>query len=75
VVIAEVGDSLCAAVRAADPDTGLRAVARLRRVLDELECEQVAAAREAGWSWREIAARLGVSKQAVHRRYRGGEED
>ncbi|MCP2327079.1 putative transcriptional regulator [Hamadaea flava] len=59
------------AVRSADPDAGLRAVARLRRLVEQLEAEQVAAARRAGWSWRDIAVRLGVTKQTVHRKYHG----
>jgi IS30 family transposase len=53
-----------------DPDAGLRAVARLRRLVEQLEAEQVAAARRAGWSWRDIAQRLGVTKQTVHRKHR-----
>jgi DNA-directed RNA polymerase specialized sigma24 family protein len=57
------------AVRGADLDTGLRAAARLRRLAEQLEAEQVAAARRAGWSWQDIAARLGVTKQTVHRKY------
>ena len=57
------------AVRGADLDTGLRAVARLRRLAEQLEAERVAEARRAGWSWQDIAARLGVTKQTVHRKY------
>ena len=57
------------AVRGADLDTALRAVARLRRLAEQLEAEQVAAARQAGWSWQDIAARLGVTKQTVHRKH------
>jgi len=30
---------------------------------------QVTNARDRGWSWREIADALGVSKQAVHKKY------
>jgi len=57
--------------RAADPDpaVGLRAVAALRHLADQLERRQVRRARELGWSWREIALRLDVSKQAVHQKY------
>ncbi|WP_089958750.1 RNA polymerase subunit sigma-70 [Lentzea xinjiangensis] len=52
-----------------DPDAGLRAVARLRQLVERLEAEQVASARRAGWSWRDIALRLGVTKQTVHRKH------
>jgi len=57
-----------------DPDVALRAVARLRRLLEQLEAEHVVAARRAGWSWQDIAVRLGVTKQTVHRKYRRHEE-
>ena len=62
------------AVNGSDPDAALQAVARLRRLLEQLEAEHVAAARRAGRSWQEIAARLGVTKQTVHRKYRRYEE-
>jgi DNA-directed RNA polymerase specialized sigma24 family protein len=52
-----------------DPDTGLRAVAALRALAERLEILQVQNARELGWSWQEIAQRLGVTKQTVHRKY------
>jgi hypothetical protein len=57
--------------QAADPDpaVGLRAVAALRHVADQLELVQVRRARELGWSWREIALRLDVTKQAAHQKY------
>jgi IS30 family transposase len=54
---------------ASDLDTALRAVARLRRLAERFEAERVAAARRAGWSWQDIALRLGVTKQTVHRKY------
>ena len=57
------------AVHGSDPDVGLRAVARLRRLVEQMEAEHVAAARRAGWSWQDIATRLGVTKQTVHRKY------
>jgi len=52
-----------------DPDVGLRAVAALRALADRLEILQVQTARELGWSWQDIAKRLGVTKQTVHRKY------
>jgi hypothetical protein len=54
---------------AADPELGLAAVAALRRLLEQLEALQVDNARAAGWRWSDIACRLGVSKQAVHRKH------
>jgi hypothetical protein len=54
---------------AADPDVGLAAVAALRRLLEQLEALQVDNARAGGWRWADIACRLGVSKQAVHRKH------
>jgi transcriptional regulator of acetoin/glycerol metabolism len=62
------------AVHGSDPDAALRAVARLRRLVEQVEAAQVAAARSAGWSWQDIAVRLGVTKQTVHRKYRRHEE-
>ena len=52
-----------------DPDVGLRAVAALRRLTEQLEILQVDNARALGWSWEKIAGRLGVTKQTVHRKY------
>jgi DNA-directed RNA polymerase specialized sigma24 family protein len=52
-----------------DPDVGLRAVAALRALAERLELLQVQRARELGWSWQDIAGRLGVTKQTVHRKY------
>ena len=54
---------------AADPKVGLRAVRALRRLLEELERTQVRRARREGWSWAEIGEALGVSRQAVHKKY------
>jgi CRP-like cAMP-binding protein len=53
----------------ADPDVGLRAVAALRALTERLEILQVESARKLGWSWQDIAERLGVTKQTVHRKY------
>jgi hypothetical protein len=52
-----------------DPDTGLRAVAALRTLAEQLEVLQVDNARKLGWSWQDIAERLGVTKQTVHRKH------
>ena len=60
---------LATAAADADPGTGLRAVRALRRLLEHLEDTQVRRAREQGWSWQEIAEVLGVSRQAVHKKY------
>ena len=63
---------LATAAGSRDPAVGLRAVASLRLLLEELEALQVDNAREQGWSWQEIAAGLGVTKQAVHKKHAGG---
>jgi hypothetical protein len=49
-----------------DPDVGLTAVVALRQLVEVLEQLQVDNARARGWSWSDIARRLGVTKQAVH---------
>ena len=54
-----------------DPRAALRAAAELRRATSRLEAELVRRARNQGLSWTEVAAQLGVTKQAVHRRYGG----
>lgn len=52
-----------------DPQVGLHAVAALRRLTERLEALQVDSARRQGWSWEEIGAALGVSRQAVHKKH------
>lgn len=52
-----------------DPRAGLRAVASLRVLADVLELRQVEAGLRAGMSWQHIADALGVSRQAVHKKY------
>jgi hypothetical protein len=61
--------TLAAATNSQDPEVGLAAVAALRGLLEVLEALQVDNARAKGWSWRDIARRLGVSKQAVHQKH------
>ncbi|SDD34673.1 hypothetical protein [Auraticoccus monumenti] len=52
-----------------DPARGLRAVASLRVLTESLELRQVEAALRAGMSWAEVAEALGVTRQAVHKKY------
>jgi DNA-binding NarL/FixJ family response regulator len=65
----EASTQLTESAASSDPDIGLRAVAALRTLTEELETLQVANARTMGWSWADIAARLGVTKQTVHRKH------
>ena len=44
-------------------------MAALRALAERLEILQVENARQLGWSWQEIAERLGVTKQTVHRKH------
>ena len=52
-----------------DPRAGLRAVSSLRALADALELRQVEAALRAGMTWQQIADALGVTRQAVHKKY------
>jgi len=52
-----------------DPVEGLAAVVALRRLADRLEAGQVERAVLDGWSWSDVAAALGVSRQAVHKKH------
>jgi hypothetical protein len=61
--------ALAEGAASSDPRVGLRAVAALRRLVERLEVLQVDNARALGWSWQEIAAGLGVTKQNVHRKH------
>lgn len=62
-------DGVVTQAASSDPEVGLRAVASLRALLEAVEELQVRRARELGWSWQQIAALLGVSKQAVHQKF------
>ena len=66
----KVEAELIEGVASKDPDIGLRAVAALRAVAEQLENLHVDNARAQDWSWQDIAARLGVTKQTVHRKHR-----
>src|SRR4051812_4320065 len=65
-----LGRLVAAAAEASTPTAALRAVGELRRELDTFERRQVAHALADGASYAEIARELGVSRQAVHRRFR-----
>ncbi|HUH07500.1 MAG TPA: helix-turn-helix domain-containing protein [Egibacteraceae bacterium] len=62
-------DEVATAASSHDPAIGLRAVASLRLLVEQLEDLQVDSARAQGWSWQQIAAVLGVSRQAVHKKH------
>jgi hypothetical protein len=61
--------TLAEAASGQDPAEGLRAARALRELAERLETLQVKNARDRGWSWQEIAVYLGISKQAVHKKY------
>ena len=52
-----------------NPVEALAAVVSLRRLADRLEAASVQAAIDQGWNWVQIAEALGVTKQAVHKKY------
>jgi predicted transcriptional regulator len=55
-----------------DPTVGLKAVRSLRILVERLEGLQVDNAREQGWTWEQIAQVLGISRQAMHKKYARG---
>lgn len=61
--------TLSTGIRSEDPAVGLRAVVALRRLAEQVEADQVTAARRAGWSWDQIGDALGVSRQAAHKKH------
>ncbi len=52
-----------------DTELALAAVVAMRRAADRLELAAVQCAIDKGWTWVDIADALGVTKQAVHKRY------
>ncbi|NLE22743.1 MAG: hypothetical protein GX624_08195 [Actinobacteria bacterium] len=52
-----------------DPADGLAAVVALRRLADDLEAAEVERALREGWTWAQVAEALGVTRQAVHKKY------
>ncbi len=47
----------------------LAAVVALRELADQLEDAGVERALREGWSWAQVAAALGVTRQAVHKKH------
>ncbi|MEV0615121.1 hypothetical protein AB0I81_17475 [Nonomuraea sp. NPDC050404] len=62
---------LAQAVSGDDPVASLAALAELRREMERREAVLVRRARTQGRTWTEIAAVLGISKQAVHKKHGG----
>ena len=54
-----------------DPLRALAAVAELQREVSRAEAVTVRRARNGGASWEQIALVLGVTRQAVHKKYGG----
>ena len=52
-----------------EPADGLAAVVALRRLADDLEMAEVERALQEGWTWSQVAEALGVTRQAVHKKY------
>jgi hypothetical protein len=52
-----------------DPGMGLRASLALHRLAERVEADQVASARQKGWSWQQIGDALGITRQSVHTKY------
>jgi hypothetical protein len=68
---AEEMTELVAATADQDPLVGLGAVARLRAEMERVEAVLVRRARNNGATWPQIAAVMGVTKQAVHKKHAG----
>ena len=63
---------VASAASSKDPRVGLTAVRSLRVLVERLEGLQVENARGQGWTWEQIAQQLGVTRQAVHKKYAAG---
>lgn len=64
--------ALTTAIGEDGPSAGLRAALILRRMAGRLEAKHVNEARRVGWTWAEIGDAFGVTRQAVHKKYRKG---
>lgn len=52
-----------------DPEAAFASVVALRRLADRLELAAVNVAVKRGWSWTDVAAALGVTRQATHKKF------
>jgi hypothetical protein len=68
----QTADAFAAALAMSDPTLGFRAVLALRRLAERVEAQQVALAREQGWSWQQIGDAVGVTRQSIHTKYGKG---
>jgi len=66
---------LMESARGEAPLPALRATVDLRQEVERLEATQVRRARMQGYTWSEIAVSLGISKQAVHKKYGGARKE
>ncbi|MBB6171482.1 DNA invertase Pin-like site-specific DNA recombinase [Nocardiopsis mwathae] len=57
------------------PLTALNATVQLRAEVERLQAVHVRRARLQGATWSEIATILGISKQAVHKKYGGSRRE
>lgn len=63
--------ALARATASEDPLVGLDATVQVRKEMERVEAVLVRRARNQGATWVDIAAVLGVSKQAIHKKYGG----
>ncbi len=52
-----------------DPEAAFASVVALRRLAERLELAAVNVAINDGWSWTDVAAALGVTRQAAHKKF------
>ncbi|MBV2364397.1 hypothetical protein ACFPZ0_09345 [Streptomonospora nanhaiensis] len=61
--------------RGESPLAALHATVQLRGEVERLEAMHVRRARTQGYTWSEIATILGISKQALHKKYGGSRRE